>query len=265
MRQFITHGPSSSLLREWREDLYIAFAFLTRLPLPAPESVDQAAFTRALRLSPVVGSFVGAIAGSFYWLGLSYNLSSFISALIGVGVAALLTGGLHEDGLSDTIDGLSGGWTRERRLEIMSDSHIGAHGVFALILVTLLRAGCMAQLANPGTVMAALIAAGALSRAIMYGAMGLLPRAKEEGLAHIAGQPLPRQVAVAAALGFALAVLAVPFDLGVSALLAATIGGAGTGVLAKWKIGGKTGDILGAIQVISEIFALICLASALTD
>lgn len=253
------------MLKEWREDLYISFVFLTRLPLPVRQDVDQAGFTRALRLSPVVGAFVGAVGGSFYWLGLSFNLSSFLSALIGVAATLLLTGGLHEDGLSDTMDGFSGGWNRERRLQIMSDSHIGAHGAIALLLAILIRVGCIAQLSNPVAVMSALITAGALSRAVMYGAMGLLPPARNEGLGHSAGRPAPDRQLVTLALGFFIAILALPFDTAIAASLAALLGGICLGMMAKRKIGGHTGDILGALQVISELFVLACLASALTD
>lgn len=265
MRQFIPHGPSSPLLEEWREDLYTAFVFLTRLPLPARQSIDQAAFTRALRFAPLAGAFVGAVSGSFYWLGLSFNLSSFLSALIGVAAALLLTGGLHEDGLSDMMDGFSGGWTRERRLEIMSDSHIGAHGAIALLLTILIRAGCIAQLSNPVAVMSTLIAAGALSRAMMYAAMGLLPPARNEGLGFSAGRPAPDQQLASIGLGFFIALIALPFHTAIAASLAALIGGGCIALMAKRKIGGHTGDILGAVQVISELFALAWLASALTD
>ncbi|MFZ5913524.1 MAG: adenosylcobinamide-GDP ribazoletransferase [Pseudomonadota bacterium] len=265
LRQFIPRGPSSPLLEEWREDIYIAFVFLTRLPLPARQNIDQASFTRALRFSPLAGAFVGAAAGSFYWLGLSFNLSSFLSALIGVAVALLLTGGLHEDGLSDTMDGFSGGWDRDHRLQIMSDSHIGAHGALALLLTLLIRAGCIAQLSSAVAVMSALIAAGALSRVMMYGAMGLLSPARQEGLGFSAGRPAPEQQWICLGLGFFIALLALPFDTALSATLAAILGGGCMGLMAKRKIGGHTGDILGAVQVIAELSALVYLASALTD
>ena len=88
-------------------------AFLTRLPVRAPRTWDAGTLSRALRLSPAVGAFVGAFAGSFYWLAVSFGFSTFIAAAAWrLWRPPLLTGGLHEDALSDMADGISGGWTR---------------------------------------------------------------------------------------------------------------------------------------------------------
>ncbi len=256
--------PPNDRIQEWRNDLTIALAFLTRLPVRAPEHWDAGMLAKALRLSPAVGAFAGAFAGSFYWLAVSFGFSTFIAAALGIVAATLLTGGLHEDALSDMADGLSGGWTRERKLEIMSDGRIGAHGALALMLALLLRIGAMAQLSSPDKVMAALIAAGALSRAMMYVAMATLPYAKETGLAHTAGRPSSQKAVAALGLGFVIAWLALPFGTALAAFVGACAGGLFTALLAKRHIGGQTGDILGAVQQISELCALLLLAALLT-
>lgn len=257
--------PTDHRIPRWREELTTALAFLTRLPVRAPEHWDAGMLANALRLSPAVGAFVGAFAGSFYWLALSFGFSTLIAAVLGIVAAALLTGGLHEDALSDIADGFSGGWTRERKLEIMSDGRIGAHGALALLLALLLRVGAMAQISAPDRVMAALIAAAALSRAAMYVAMAVLPHAKETGLAHETGRPTSRQVMTALALGFVIAWLALPFGAALTAFIGAGLGGLFTALLAKRRIGGQTGDILGAVQQIAELGALLVLAAMLTN
>ncbi len=256
--------PPDDRIQQWRDDLTTALAFLTRLPVRAPAHWNAGILVKALRLSPAVGAFVGAFAGSFYWLAVSFGFSTFIAAVLGIVAAALLTGGLHEDALSDMADGLSGGWTRERRLEIMSDGRIGAHGTLALMLALLLRIGAMAQLSSPDKLMAALIAAGALSRAIMYVAMAALPYAKETGLAHTTGRPGMQQAATALGLGFGIAWLALPFGTALAAFTGACAGGLLIAQMAKRHIGGQTGDILGAVQQISELCALLFLAALLT-
>lgn len=265
MKVFNMQGPPHDRMQQWREDLFTALAFLTRLPVlpqhqPAPE-----ALAKALRFSPAVGAFAGAFAGAFYWLAVSFGFSTFIAALLGIVMGILLTGGLHEDALSDMADGFSGGWTRERKLEIMSDGRIGAHGALALMLALLLRVGAMAQLGNPDRVMVALIAAGALSRAMMYAAMALLPYAKQTGIAHGAGRPDAPQAAAALGLGFVISWLALPFGMALAAFIAAGAGGWFTARLAKRQIGGQTGDVLGAAQQISELCVLLLLAALLTS
>ncbi len=256
--------PPNDLIQQWRDDLMTALGFLTRLPVTTPEHQDMARMPYALRLSPAVGAFVGAFAGSFYWLALSFGFSTFIAASIGIIAAAILTGGLHEDALSDMVDGLSGGWTRERRLEIMSDGRIGAHGALALILALLLRVGSIAQLGSADRVMAALIAAGALSRGIMYVAMAILPYARQTGLAHDVGRPGMQQAVTALGLGFGIGWLALPFGTILAAFLGACAGGVLVTHMAKRHIGGQTGDVLGAVQQISELVALLILAALLT-
>lgn len=256
--------PRNDHIQEWRDQLFTALGFLTRLPVRTSDQLEAGSLTHALRFSPAVGAFAGAFAGAFYWLAVSFGFSTFIAALFGIVAAALLTGGLHEDALSDMADGISGGWTAERKLEIMSDGRIGAHGALALILAMLLRVGAMAQLSSPDRVMAALIVAGALSRAIMYAAMYALPHARNQGLAHGAGRPSLEQAATALIIGAVIAWLAMPFGAALAAIAAASAGGLLTARIALRQIGGQTGDILGAVQQISEICALLLLAALLT-
>ena len=182
----------------------------------------------------------------------------------------LATGCLHEDGLSDTADGFGGGGSRERILEIMRDSRIGAFGACALMLSILLRWSALVALASgagaangsgaahsaPAAVFAALLAAHGGSRALLPAFLHLLPPARADGLSAGAGG-VGRPVAGAAlALGF-LSLLA----LGLSAALMAAAALAAAFFLFRAlclkKIGGQTGDTAGALQQIAEILILL--------
>ena len=111
----------------------------------------------------------------------------------------LVTGCLHEDG-ADTADGFGGGATREQKLEIMRDSHIGVYGVAALTITLFLRVGVLASLPSAHAVVWALIASHAAARATMPALMLLLPPARSDGLSHDAGQPPAEGVAIGAVL-----------------------------------------------------------------
>ncbi len=158
-------------------DLWTAAALLTRLPLPdhAPRGAASA------WAWPLVGAVLGGLAAAAAWLGLWLGLTPGVVAVLVLALGALLTGGLHEDGLSDTADGLFGGWTPERRLEIMKDSRVGSYGVLALVLVTLARWSALATLLAGGSLWA-LVAVGAVSRAPMALIMAALPNARGAGI-----------------------------------------------------------------------------------
>ena len=238
-------------------DLLSAFALLTRLPLPNHRGTGAGSAWAWPLVGAVLGACGAALASGALWLGVTPGVTSVLVLALG----AMLTGGLHEDGLSDTADGLFGGWTRDRRLEIMKDSRVGSYGVLALVLVTLARWSALTALLVYGDHWAALVATGAISRAPMALVMALLPNARGSGLSHATGRPAPgvAVVALGLATGLALAVL------GWSALGPLVVA-AGImvvlSVVALRKIGGQTGDILGALQQLVEAGCLTALAAA---
>lgn len=244
-------------LRRALHDVIAAFGLLTRLPLPA---ITVPPSPRAAWAWPVVGAAVGALAATAASAALALGLPPGVAAALALLTAALLTGGLHEDGLSDTADGLLGGQTRERRLEIMKDSRIGSHGALALLLVTLIRWSALATLIGAGHHWAALIAAGALSRAPMAVLIAALPNARGTGLSHHTGKPPRRAVFSALALA-ALVVLLATGGHAPVLLLGAALTTALLARAAKARIGGQTGDILGASQQLAEA-AILALAAA---
>jgi adenosylcobinamide-GDP ribazoletransferase len=249
-------------LRGLTTDIRTGLAFCTRLPLATAAPLSGASLARAGWTFPIVGAVIGAFGAALYWLADTAGLHPFVSATLAVAATVLATGCLHEDGLADTADGFGGGGTKERKLEIMRDSRSGAYGVSALVLSFMLRVGAIASLADPVLVAAALIAAHAGARATMPIFMLLVPRARQDGLSADAGKPPVAGTITAGALGL----LALGLSLGpVTALIAALLVVAAMGLMA-WlsvrQIGGQTGDVVGAVEQVSEILILLA-ASAL--
>ncbi|MBU9696802.1 adenosylcobinamide-GDP ribazoletransferase [Rhodobacteraceae bacterium HSP-20] len=239
-------------------DLAAAFALLTRLPVAA----QGAPSPRAAWAWPVAGAAVGALAALATSAALMLGLPAATAAAVALVTTALLTGGLHEDGLADTADGLMGGRTRERRLEIMKDSRIGSYGTLALLLITLIRWSALTALVTTGHHWAGLIAAGALSRAPMAVLIATLPNARGTGLSQLTGQPPRNAVTAALVIAATFAFLSTGLTL-VSMALAAAATTALLARAARARIGGQTGDILGASQQLAEAAALSLAAASL--
>ena len=231
--------------------------FLTRLPLPRHAPPGGHAVGQSVWAFPLAGVVVGLIGALVYALAQRLGLPSWPAASLAVAATLAVTGCLHEDGLADTADGFGGGDTTERKLDIMRDSRIGTYGVCALALSLLLRTGALASLDEPGMVAAALIAAHAAARATMPVVMFFVPPARRDGLSYAAGQPSAARVAVAAVLAILILGLASVrcWPSWPSCLLAIVI--ALMAGLSERQIGGQTGDVLGAIEQISEIVILL--------
>ncbi len=243
---------TDALKAELRLILY-AVQFLTRIPVPAWVGHESGMLERSSRWFPLVGGLVGAGAGSVWLLALQV-LPPLPAAGLAVVAMVLLTGAFHEDGLADTADGLGGGLTRERALEIMRDSRIGTYGAAALIMALILRVVTLASLA-PLTGVLALIAAHAGARLLVVAAMRLAPYARDEGL----GKPIGEGVAPSD-FGIALVggvLLSLPLGLaGPLSLALAAIPAGGLLVYLKHRLGGYTGDGLGAIAMLGELAML---------
>ncbi len=237
-------------------DVLAALQLLTRLPIPS-------AHTRGALAAwayPIAGAVVGALGGAAGALALWAGLPAAMAALIALAVQVLVTGALHEDGLADCADGFWGGWTRERRLEIMKDSQIGSYGVIALVLSLAARGGALWLLfeAGPGTALAAMVAVGLVSRSVMPALMWALPHARAGGLSASVG--VAPKGAVIAAAGFAsIGALALLGPGAMKIVIGAGLAALGVSLVARAKIAGQTGDVLGAAQQMAEITALLIL------
>ncbi|MDA9449842.1 MULTISPECIES: adenosylcobinamide-GDP ribazoletransferase [unclassified Bradyrhizobium] len=253
--------PRAELLKDIVADLRMAVSFVTILPMASSKPAADGTVARATWALPVAGLLVG-LAGAFvYKVAIRFGLTPNIAALLALASTALITGALHEDGLADTADGLGGGRTRERKLEIMRDSRIGTYGVCALILSFGLRWSALAAIADPLLVAFALCAAHAAARAGVPAFMSLVPPARPDGLSASAGSPPGRSVAIAFALGTLALALALGPGKALVGLILLSLAGLLLARLAVRQIGGQTGDILGAFEQIGEILILLVAAS----
>lgn len=240
------------------DSLRTVTGFLTSLPV---RHDDHPALARCAALFPVVGAGVG-LGGALgfcvaEWLG----LGPWLSSMTAVGVMLVLTGALHEDGLADCADGLGARGDRAGRLDIMRDSRIGTFGTIALFMVIGARLAALAELHNSLEVMAALVVAGAVSRSSMVVAMRMMPAARTDGLAVAAGEPGFDQTVIALVIAVSLAlVLLFPWAW-TAALAAAGLAAVFVAWLAQRALGGKTGDVLGAIQQLTDIGVLLGVVS----
>jgi adenosylcobinamide-GDP ribazoletransferase len=248
--------------RRIADDIALCLVFFTRLPLPAFDFGSRT-LAQAIWAAPLAGVAVAVAASVVHALASAVGLSPEVAAALALGTAMLMTGCLHEDGLSDTADGFGGGRTREQKLDIMRDSRIGAYGASALLMSALIRWSALAQLGNPFWVFCGLAAAHAASRALLPVFMQLVPPARQDGLAAGAGTVATDTAYVALAIG-AVALLA----LGISGLVIAAILLAllvfGFRALCMREIGGQTGDTLGALQQAGEMTVLLVAAAVLT-
>ncbi|MDG1066985.1 MAG: adenosylcobinamide-GDP ribazoletransferase [Sulfitobacter sp.] len=234
--------------------LWLATVLLTRLPLP---HLPQSAFAmgaQAVWAYPLVGLAVGATGAVAGQIALTLGLPVIAAAVLALAVMMLVTGAMHEDGLADVFDGFWGGFTSARRLEIMRDSQIGTYGVLALITVVALRVGAISALLHTSPM--AIIAAAALSRAMMPLLMFALPHARKDGLSQSVGRPSAAPLAICLTIGalVSLSCLAAGGLITIAIALAVCAGVAG---VAMRKIGGQTGDVLGATQQLSEAAILL--------
>lgn len=254
-------------MKVWTADLAASLGFLTRLPMPA--DLPFVPLSEAMRAFPLAGALIGALTGVVVAILAGLGLPALAAAGLALAALACLTGALHEDGLADTADGFGGGKDREGKLAIMRDSHIGSYGVLALILGLLVKAACLAALAQDPWLhlMALLAATGAFSRALTVWLMASTPPARSDGVAHAAGQPSDFTARTALLIGGLLALLLLLFSYGlIPALVVGGVGVAAAGAmrhLAMRQVGGHTGDICGALQFVSET-AMIAAAATLS-
>ncbi len=256
---FVSGSKASPPFLRVLAGLPAAVVFLTRFPLPRA-SRSAATIAESAWAFPLVGAAIGLSSGLVFVLARAFHLGAAAAALLALLAGFLLTGAMHEDGLADTADGLGGGRDREEALAIMRDSRLGTYGVAAISLSIGLRAAALSAIAAPIPALSALLAAHAVSRALLPLAALALPPARKEGQGAAFAQKglLGPFAAAALALLFALAALGPVkgfLGLGLAGLFSLAVG-----ALARRRIGGYTGDVLGAMEQVGEI-AMLLLAS----
>jgi adenosylcobinamide-GDP ribazoletransferase len=256
----MSDDADADTLQKLTADLRIGISLCSRLPFGPTAPLSEGDVARASWTFPIAGLVIGLAGALVYWLAIRLNVAPQPAAALTLAATLLLTGAMHEDGLADTADGL-GGRTREQKLEIMRDSRIGTFGVCALAISLFLRWSTIADIAEPRYVVLALISAHVAARACLPAFMYLVPPARSDGLSSGAGSPPGSSVVAALLLGG----LGLLFSFGPSgtviALLMLALVGFLLARIATGQFGGQTGDVLGAMEQISEAAILLIAAS----
>ncbi len=270
-----SHRLHEAPLRAEARSFLTAMQYFTRVPAPAwiGHSPDQ--LNRAARYFPVIGMLVGAV-GALVCHVAALLFPAPLAVLLSMVATVWLTGAFHEDGLADTFDGLGGGATRERALAIMKDSRLGTYGTLALVLVLAIKTTALSALPIP-LAGAALVGAHALSRCCALLVIGCRNYARDAcDMEHSRAKPVVDRLdrshlLVGALFGLIALIAAAYYIAGSSTLLAwlicvplcAVLGM--TAYLIRWftrRLGGYTGDTLGATQQLTEVmFYLAWLAT----
>ena len=241
-----------------REELAVfllAVQFLTRWPIRSQDLFTEARLTATTRYYPLVGAMIGAFSGGVFWVAhLVFPVS--LAIVLATAASLLATGAFHEDGFADACDGLGGGTTRERALEIMRDSRLGTYGAAGLGLMLAAKVLALAA-APPEVIPWLLIAAHAASRSSAVFAIATSTYVRSAGIAKpVADAVEPDSLALALAIGVAAACVLLTVTAPAAILLG--LAGLAAGHLAmrgvyERKLGGYTGDCLGAVQQMSEL------------
>jgi adenosylcobinamide-GDP ribazoletransferase len=233
-----------------------AVAFLTRVPVGRWIVLGGDDVSRAGATFPLVGAGIGAVVGGLAD-ALAGSLTAPLAAVCAVAAGTILTGALHLDGLADTCDAL-GATSRERALEIMRDSRVGAYGAIAIVLDLALKIAAVAALAAHGDALRFAVCATAVARVAPVVLAAGLPYARSGG-------------GTGAALGgrgraLVAAVIAGAFCVWLGAVVLLAVAGVTMlvcGLAAKAWLGGRTGDVLGASAELVELGCFVA-AVALT-
>lgn len=252
-------------MRYQLELFFTALGFFTRLPVPAWVPWSPERLNHAARYFPLVGWIVGGIAAAS-WLAFAQLFPPTVAVLLSMAVTIRATGAFHEDGWADACDGLGGGWDKSQALAIMKDSRIGSYGTIGLVLMLLAKAAALVELAAAGAaaVAVALVAAHPLSRLASTSLIHTLEYVREDESSK--AKPLARrlsatELAIATAFGLLPLALLAPQEAA-AALIATTVV---TGWAARYfvrRLGGYTGDLLGATQQASELAIYLGLLAA---
>jgi adenosylcobinamide-GDP ribazoletransferase len=236
--------------------LLAALQFLTRVPIRLRR---EPSLTKTVAWFPVAGAVIGAAVGGIA-AGMWHLTAPLVAAAVAVAVGLLITGAFHEDGLGDVADAFGGGWTIERRLEILKDSRHGTYGVAAICASIVVRIISLGAMPAPLDMFTAAVAAHTMARVTAVGMAGTMKLATNSGLGADYGRnTTPLRAAVGCAAGVAITAAAVGWwaaPLSAAAVAAA----AATGLLARRKIGGISGDVLGAAEQVAECLCLVVLS-----
>ncbi len=251
---------SKDAVRDLAGSFLIAMTFLTRVRVPWPSAVVNQSPRWALAFFPLIGMFLGVFALLCFRLA-SAVVSPLVAATMTVALTAIATGALHEDGLADAADGFGGGWNKEQTLAIMRDSRIGSFGTLALLFATLLKVGSLSA-ANPESIAAILIGGHVLARWSSLPLMHVLSYARAGvGIESHLGLAATRRVVVVGTMVAATVLLLLGVRSVAVAAAAAVAIVIATGHYYSRRVGGYTGDCLGATNQLVECAVFVIIAA----
>ncbi|MEO8296517.1 MAG: adenosylcobinamide-GDP ribazoletransferase [Burkholderiales bacterium] len=239
-----------------------ALQFFTRVPVPAWTGWSAAQLSQSSRYFPLVGIFVGAVAGGVFE-GARLLWPPTIAVLLSMVASVLLTGAFHEDGFADSCDGFGGGVERAQVLAITKDSRVGSYAVVGLVLLLAIKFQALLAFATlgtlpPGRFVLISVAAHAVSRCSVLWVMARLPYVRDD--ADSKSKPIAVGIG-RAALVFATVVAALAAAglgwTGMPAFLAAALVASGSVRYLRRRLGGYIGDALGATQQVAEAVFLL--------
>ncbi|MGH9936686.1 MAG: adenosylcobinamide-GDP ribazoletransferase [Blastocatellia bacterium] len=236
---------------KWPRLFLIAAQFLTRWPMPRNLETNEKELGQAAMFFPLVGALVGA-SGALLHAALLNFLPPSTCALLTLVYFAFITNAFHEDGLADAFDGFGGGWTRERTLEIMRDSRVGTFGALALIFLVLAKYNFLSSL-DPSIVWRWLIVAHTAARWTIMPLCLWLPYARAEGQGKLVARRLGYGGATFATLTLLAALALLNWRAAAVACAVAIAAPLVTGWYYRSRIGGVTGDCLGATNQLTEV------------
>jgi adenosylcobinamide-GDP ribazoletransferase len=239
--------------------LLSATQFLTRLPI-RPRSYDPDWLPRGAKYFPLVGVLVGCLGGAVLLLA-GTVWPAPLPQILALAATLLATGALHEDGLADCADSF-GGWTRETRLEIMKDSRLGTYGALGLLITLGLQAASLSALpaAHGALCLVAAHAAGRLGPVLIMAAVPYAGDPAASRIEHRPERPAAGEVALAALFGLAPLALLPPERAAIGLLVGGAAACVAAFVLCR-RLGGYTGDVLGAALVVFQTMFLLGLAA----
>lgn len=252
-------------MRRQLELFFTALGFFTRIPVPAWVGWDPARLRPAAAYLPLVGWVVGVVGAASYLL-FALLLPPSVAVVLSMAASVRLTGAFHEDGFADACDGLGGGWDKAQMLAIMKDSRIGSYAAIGMALMLLAKAVALIELGidDDLSVALALFAAHPLSRLAAVCLIQTLPyvRADDSAKSRPVAHRLPATgFALAAACGLLPLAALLPVEIA-GALLATAVATLGLARLFRRRLGGYTGDLLGATQQLAELACYLGILAA---
>lgn len=241
-------------MRRELELFFTALMFFTRLPVPELE-YSQEKLNSSSRYFPLVGILVGALSATVFMFS-TMIFSTNVSVLLSMIASILITGAFHEDGFADTCDGFGGGYTKEKILEIMKDSRIGAFGAIGIILLLILKFSLLSEM-KPMVIPIVIVAGHAISRFISISLLYSMIYVKEEGKAKPLSTALPLPSLLVAGVFGLLPLLLFKKALILLVIIPLFLTRLYLSYYFKKHIGGYTGDCLGAAQQTSEVIFYI--------